>query len=175
MESDHRDPTTGLRRICARHACATLEAKLDTRLLVGRYDHQTFIVQSTSRIRRRRATVSLLLFSIGLEFSFRRLKSMGMIALVGGSLQVCVTLVVFGILFSIFVSPSTAAVLGAMVALSSTAVVLRILVDRAEIDSTRGRTALGILLFQDIAVVPLVLMVSLLSHGARSANSSNCY
>ena len=109
--------------------------------------------------------VSLLLFSIGLEFSFRRLKSMGMIALVGGSIQVFVTLVLFGIVFSIFVSPSTAAVLGAMVALSSTAVVLRVLVDRAEIDSTRGRTALGILLFQDIAVVPLVLMVSLLSRG----------
>jgi CPA2 family monovalent cation:H+ antiporter-2 len=110
--------------------------------------------------------VSLLLFSIGLEFSFRRLKSLGLIALVGGSFQVFITLGVCSLLFSIFVSPATAAVLGAMVALSSTAVVLRVLVDRAEIDSTRGRTALGILLFQDIAVVPLVLMVSLLSRGA---------
>lgn len=59
----------------------------------------------------------------------------------------------------------SAVVLGAIAALSSTAVVLRVLVDRAEIDSIRGRNALGILLFQDIAVVPLVILVSVLSNG----------
>ncbi|MEN8807698.1 MAG: cation:proton antiporter [Desulfobacterales bacterium] len=59
----------------------------------------------------------------------------------------------------------SAVVLGAIAALSSTAVVLRVLVDRAEIDSVRGRNALGILLFQDIAVVPLVILVSVLRNG----------
>ena len=60
---------------------------------------------------------------------------------------------------------SAAVVLGAMVALSSTAVVLRILVDNAAIDSVHGRNALGILLLQDVAVVPLVLLVTILTKG----------
>lgn len=109
--------------------------------------------------------VSLLLFSIGLEFSFRRFKSMGSVALAGGTLQVLATMLVFGFLFALRFPFRTALVLGAMVALSSTAVVLRILIDRTEIDSIRGRNALGILLVQDIAVVPLVLLVAMLSHG----------
>lgn len=109
--------------------------------------------------------VSLLLFSIGLEFSFRRLKNMGALALGGGSLQVLLTLMVFGSIFLLKYPSNTAVALGAMVALSSTAVVLRILVDRTEIDSIRGRNALGILLMQDIAVVPLFLLVAVLSYG----------
>lgn len=109
--------------------------------------------------------VALLLFSIGLEFSFRRLKSMGIVALVGGSLQVVMTLGIFTGLLSIFMPVKSAVALGAIATLSSTAVVLRVLVDRAEIDSVRGRNALGILLFQDIAVVPLVILVSVLSKG----------
>ena len=61
--------------------------------------------------------------------------------------------------------PLEAVVVGAMVALSSTACVLRILIDRAEIDSTYGRLSLGILLVQDAAVVPLMLLVTLLTTG----------
>ena len=107
--------------------------------------------------------VALLLFSIGLEFSFNRLKSMGTQVLVLGLLQISVTMVVF---FAVLVLPFTflqAIVLGTIAALSSTAVVLRVLVDRAEIDSIRGRYALGILLLQDAAVVPMVLLVTILS------------
>ncbi len=62
---------------------------------------------------------------------------------------------------------SQALVLGAVVTLSSTAVVLPVMVDRAEIDALHGRTALGILLPQDIAV--LVLMVTLMAHGGKAA------
>ncbi len=109
--------------------------------------------------------VALLLFSIGLEFSFQRLKRLGAIALGGGTLQVCVTLTVFTVGFLIFRPLGESLALGAMVALSSTAVVMRVLVDRAEIDSPRGRNALGILLLQDIAVVPLVIMVTLIGQG----------
>jgi CPA2 family monovalent cation:H+ antiporter-2 len=109
--------------------------------------------------------VSLLLFSIGLEFSFLRLKRMGAVALLGGVLQVVVTLAVFTLFFS-FRQPTAAALaLGEMVAVSSTAIVLRVLADRAEIDSVSGRAALGILLLQDIAVVPLVLSLTILSGG----------
>ncbi len=113
--------------------------------------------------------VSLLLFSIGLEFSFSRLRQLGATALVGGSLQVIVTLAVFAGLLALQTPPATAAALGAMAALSSTAVVLRVLVDRATIDSVYGRNALGILLLQDIAVVPLVLLVTVLTQGGDGA------
>ena len=113
--------------------------------------------------------VALLLFSIGLEFSFGRLKRMGKVALGGGSLQVAVTMTAFALGFFLFKPFSQALALGAIVALSSTAVILRVLVDRAEIDAVHGRTALGILLLQDIAVVPLVLMVTIMAHGGKAA------
>jgi CPA2 family monovalent cation:H+ antiporter-2 len=111
--------------------------------------------------------VSLLLFSIGLEFSFRRLRRLGVMALGGGSLQVVATIIIVMLVASRFASWKEAIALGALVALSSTAIVLRTLVDRSEIDSIRGRTSLGILLLQDIAIVPLVILVTLLAPGAQ--------
>lgn len=109
--------------------------------------------------------VALLLFSIGLEFSFGRLKRLGRVALFGGSLQVAVTVAVCA-LATVWFGPLTQALaIGAIVTLSSTAVVLRVLVDRAEVDAVHGRTALGILLLQDIAVVPLVLMLTIMASG----------
>jgi CPA2 family monovalent cation:H+ antiporter-2 len=109
--------------------------------------------------------VSLLLFSIGLEFSFGRLKRLGSLALVGGFLQVTVTLAVFASLFYFQYAIGPAVALGEMLAVSSTAIVLRTLMDRSEMDSVSGRAALGILLMQDIAVVPLVLSLTVMSHG----------
>ena len=79
-----------------------------------------------------------------------------------------ITMTAFALGFFLFKPLSQALVLGAIVALSSTAVVLRVLVDRAEIDAVHGRTALGILLLQDIAVVPLVLMVTIMAHGGKA-------
>ena len=126
--------------------------------------------------------VSLLLFSIGMEFSFNHLRKMGRIAFVGGTIQVIatvalvtlvmITLVAFSqaITRVTLVAFSQAITMGAIVALSSTAVVLRVLVDRAEIDSVRGQACLGILLLQDIAIVPLVLMVSLFTSTASDIN-----
>jgi CPA2 family monovalent cation:H+ antiporter-2 len=112
--------------------------------------------------------VSLLLFSIGLEFSFGRLRRLGRVALAGGILQVTVTLAVFALIFAFRARPGAALAWGEMVAVSSTAIVLRILMDRAEMDSVSGRAALGILLLQDIAVVPLVLSITVLSHGGSA-------
>lgn len=107
--------------------------------------------------------VSLLLFAIGLEFSARRLLRLGRIALLGGSLQVGVTLVLgYLIAMGAGCSARVSLAIGAMVALSSTACVLRVLTDRGELDSVHGRSALGILLLQDVAVVPLVLFVTML-------------
>ncbi|TKJ42275.1 sodium:proton exchanger [candidate division LCP-89 bacterium B3_LCP] len=110
--------------------------------------------------------VALLLFVIGLEFSWRRLRSIGVIALGGGTLQVLVTAVLSaGVCRLLGFDLRLALTVGAIVALSSTAVVLRLLINRVEIDSIHGRNALGILLFQDIAVVPLVLLVTALGGG----------
>ncbi|MEW5909608.1 MAG: cation:proton antiporter [Thermodesulfobacteriota bacterium] len=111
--------------------------------------------------------VDLLLFSIGLEFSFRRLLRMGSIALGGGSLQVIITLILYASLFLIKYPVNVSLVFGSAAALSSTAVVLRVLADRMEMDSVRGRNALGILLLQDIAVVPLVLFITMLGAGGE--------
>lgn len=113
--------------------------------------------------------VSLLLFSIGLEFSFGRLKRLGKVVLIGGILQVTVTFALFALLFSINGDARPAIPWGEMVAVSSTAIVLRVLVDRAELDSVSGRAALGILLIQDIAVVPLVLSLTIMSRGGSAA------
>ncbi len=110
--------------------------------------------------------VALLLFSIGLEFSFARLRQMGAIAFGGGTIQVAGTLLLIALALVVPRGIPEALTVGAIIALSSTAVVMRMLVDRAEIDSVRGRTCLGFLLLQDIAIVPLVLMVGLVSPAA---------
>ena len=107
--------------------------------------------------------VALLLFTIGLEFSWRRLRTVGPIALGGGTVQVLLTCALTtGVCLTLGLAGRPALAVGAMVALSSTACVLRLLVSRAEIDGVYGRNALGMLLLQDIAVVPLVLVVTAL-------------
>jgi CPA2 family monovalent cation:H+ antiporter-2 len=108
--------------------------------------------------------VALLLFSIGLEFSLPRLRSLGTLALGGGTMQVVGTTILAGAgAMALGASLPAAIACGAAVALSSTASVLRLLRDRTELDSLHGRASLGILLFQDVAVVPLVVLVTALS------------
>ena len=114
--------------------------------------------------------VSLLLFSIGLEFSFQQMRKMGRMALGGGSVQILATVIIVTLLAIGYTSASEALTIGAIIALSSTTVVLRMLVDRSEIDSVHGRTCLGILLLPDLANVPIVLMVSLFRPAAPEAN-----
>ena len=107
--------------------------------------------------------VALLLFSLGLEFSVERLKGLGSRPLLGGAVQVVVTVLVgaaVALAFGMAVKPAIA--LGAMVALSSTAVVLRILMERGEMEMPHGRNSLGVLLTQDIAVVPLAVLMTVL-------------
>ncbi|MFG0246548.1 MAG: cation:proton antiporter [Phycisphaerales bacterium JB052] len=107
--------------------------------------------------------VALLLFTIGLEFSWPRLKGLGIAALGGGAAQILVTMAVgLACAKALGLGFNTSLVIGAIVSLSSTACVLRLLIARAEIESVHGRYALGILLMQDIAVVPLFLLVSVL-------------
>ena len=114
--------------------------------------------------------VALLLFSIGLEFSFKQLMKMGRMAFGGGTLQVVLTMLVVTLVMYFMVGLPRALTLGAILALSSTTIVLRLLVDRMEIDSVKGRACLAILLLQDIAIVPLVLMVSFFTPATAEIN-----
>ncbi len=114
--------------------------------------------------------VALLLFAIGLEFSPRRLVTLGSIVLKTGPLQVVLTTACgAGAAIVCGLGSREALVVGMIVAMSSTACVLRLMTDRAEIDSQHGRTALGILLVQDVAVVPMMLLVSVMGTGAHWA------
>jgi monovalent cation:H+ antiporter-2, CPA2 family len=109
--------------------------------------------------------VALLLFSVGLEFSFARLRQLGNVATVGGTLQVVVTsAIMFLACRALGISAPAAVALGLGFAMSSTAVVLRELTDRAQLDSTHGRNAIGILLLQDVAVIPILILTDALAH-----------
>ena len=108
--------------------------------------------------------VTLLMFTIGLEFNWSRLKRLGALALVSGTLQILITMALaFGMAWVCGFSWRASVALGAVLALSSTAVVLPVLQRRGEADSVHGRFALGVLLVQDVAVVPLVLVVGALA------------
>lgn len=107
--------------------------------------------------------VALLLYSLGLEFSFQRMQALGSRLLWGGVLQVVVTLLVGGLIALLGgMAMREATAVGAMVSLSSTACVLRVLMDRAETDTPHGRITIGVLLVQDIAVVPLASLMTIL-------------
>ncbi len=107
--------------------------------------------------------VILLMFLIGLEFSLSHiLKNVGRI-FSAGILQLGLTAAAVTVLTSMFgFSTRTGLIFGILVGLSSTAIVLKMITDRAEIDTSHGRVGIGVLLFQDICVLPLMLMVPLL-------------
>ena len=108
--------------------------------------------------------VALLLFTIGLEFSLRRLLDMKRLVLLGGGLQVTFTVLAVMAIAYLLGRPSNQAIFfGFLFALSSTAIVLKSYIDRAEIDAPHGRAGVGILLFQDLSIVPMMLMVPILS------------
>jgi CPA2 family monovalent cation:H+ antiporter-2 len=116
--------------------------------------------------------VALLLFTIGLEFSLRRLLEMKRLVLLGGTLQVVVSIVVVTFITYELGRPLRQAIFfGFLFALSSTAIVLKAYIDRAEIDAPHGRAAVGILLFQDLSIVPMMLTIPILS--GRNANSTS--
>jgi CPA2 family monovalent cation:H+ antiporter-2 len=117
--------------------------------------------------------VVLLLFAVGIEVSLRDLLKIKKYVLVGGSLQVILTiLTVFVILLGMQVPPGEALLLGFLVSMSSTAIVLRIIQKKEQFDSTYGKTTLGILIFQDIVVVPMMLIVPLLPGAVETAADS---
>ncbi len=107
--------------------------------------------------------VVFLLFTIGLEFSLPQLKAMRWTVFGLGGAQVFVSLGLLGTAaWLLGVSPGGSVVLGGALALSSTAIVVKQLTEQIEIHSRHGRRAVGVLLFQDLAVVPLLILIPLL-------------
>jgi CPA2 family monovalent cation:H+ antiporter-2 len=113
--------------------------------------------------------VVFLMFSIGLEFSLAKLLTMRRLVLGLGAAQVGISIVLI-----VFVAMATGAdwraglVLGGVFAMSSTAILAKMLSERLELNSPHGRQIVGILLFQDLAVVPLLIVIPALARGAET-------
>jgi CPA2 family monovalent cation:H+ antiporter-2 len=104
--------------------------------------------------------VALLLFGVGIEFSLERLRRRLVPMVVSGALQVGITIAVGAVLFHLAGTAwPTALFCGFLVSLSSTAVVFKLYTEDGEIDAPHGQAAAGILLFQDLALVPMMLLV----------------
>jgi len=108
--------------------------------------------------------VILLLFTIGLEFSFSNLRKIKRFILLGGGLQVLLTIFVTAMLIVLMGRSVRESVFwGFVLALSSSAIVIKMLQDRNEINSDNGKITLAMLLFQDVMIVPLMLLTPILA------------
>ena len=117
--------------------------------------------------------IVFLMFTIGLEFSVKHLIQMKKEVFVIGSLQVIITSIIFTFITNrlFLLDIKTSIIIGSALALSSTAIVLKVLNDNGDIHRPYGRNSVGILIFQDIAVVPILLMITLF--GNESASIGN--
>src|SRR5688572_20412686 len=111
--------------------------------------------------------VVFLMFSIGLEFSLAKLKSMHRLVFGLGSAQVGATIAIaVAAAVALGASWQTGLALGGIAAMSSTAIVSKLLAERGELDSAHGREVIAVLLFQDLAVVPLLVLIPVLGQPA---------
>jgi len=112
--------------------------------------------------------VILLLFTLGLEFSLSELRRMGRVAILGGIAQILLTAAVGLALGKLLGWQLTEAIFfGFLIALSSTAVVLKTLMERGELDTGHGRVMIGILLVQDLSLVPLMIILPAIGGGGE--------
>ncbi|QDU09893.1 cation:proton antiporter [Gimesia aquarii] len=116
------------------------------------------------------AGVFLLLFSIGLEFHLDDLKRLGFKLIIGGAVQMTlVAIPVAAVLLWLSISWQSAVLIAAAVTFSSTVLVFKALSERGHSEQSHGRRAIGILLFQDAALIPLLLLVPLLTGTGQAA------
>ncbi len=117
--------------------------------------------------------VVLLLFTIGIEFSLEELWKIKRSVLLGGVLQVGLTILAAFVITKQLGQPiGNSIFIGFLISLSSTAIVLKILQERAEVDSPHGRTTLAVLIFQDVIIIPMMLFTPILA-GATSPVASS--
>jgi monovalent cation:proton antiporter-2 (CPA2) family protein len=118
--------------------------------------------------------VVLLLFIIGLELQPTRLWVMRRLVFGLGAAQVTLCTVLLGVAgYLLGLQPVTAAIVGFGLSLSSTPLVLQVLAERGQLKSQHGRSAFGILLFQDLAVLPVLAILPLISHTASTTRTAN--
>lgn len=129
-----------------------------TGIVLGHAINDTTMISSLSEL-----GVIFLLFIIGLEFSEEKFSSIKRYALIGGILQVVLTTVLISVLgICLGLGLNSAIFLGFLVAFSSTAIVMKIMQQKRITHSVQGRVTLGILIFQDIAVIVVILITPLL-------------
>ena len=117
--------------------------------------------------------VIFLLFTIGVDLSLKELWKMKKDLFLGGTFQIVFTTTLTLIVCTALgFSPATATFLGFLISLSSTAIVLKVLQERNEVYSLHGKTSLAILIFQDLAIVPLILLTPLLAGSSVSFEGS---
>jgi CPA2 family monovalent cation:H+ antiporter-2 len=117
--------------------------------------------------------IVLLLFTIGIEFSVRNLIKAKKAVLIGGVLQVGIVIILTAIIARFSGSTLNESVfIGFLIALSSTAIVLRIIQSRGELGTFHGQTTMSILIFQDIIIVPMILFTPLLAGESDSTGQS---
>jgi CPA2 family monovalent cation:H+ antiporter-2 len=155
--------------VCSRLGIMPIVAFLLTGAAIG--PHALGLVQDEALIEAAAEVgVILLLFTIGIEFSLEKLARIKRIIVIGGGIQVgLVIAVVTSGLAALGVDWRTGVFTGCLVALSSTAIVMKLLMDRGAVSSDEGQAALGILIFQDLAVVAMVLLVPMLGGTDASA------
>ena len=108
--------------------------------------------------------IVFLMFTIGLEFSLPKLNSMRKIIFGLGAIQVVTTILTTMAISRLFnLNFGSAFIIGSAFSLSSTAIVLKILVERIDLNSRHGKLATGILLFQDLAVIPILILIPAIS------------
>ena len=110
--------------------------------------------------------VMILLFSLGLEFSLKKLMETRVAVFVTGPLQMAGTAIpVILLARHLGVSTGTGLIYGILIAVSSTTVLMKMLAERSEVDSLHGRIGLGISIFQDLCTVPMIVAIPLLASG----------
>ncbi len=115
--------------------------------------------------------IVFLLFEIGLELPLERLRRLWRSALLAGGIQVAATVAVVALGSAVFgLEPASALILGGIVAMSSTALVMRLLVDRGQVDAPHGQLAVAILILQDLSIVPFLLAIPLLAGDAGTSS-----
>ena len=113
--------------------------------------------------------VVFLMFSIGLEFSLARLRGMQRLVFGLGTAQVVATIVLVMLATLVFgLGWRAGLALGGVLAMSSTAIVSKMLIERAELSTPHGQNVMGVLLLQDLAVVPLIIIIPALASGGEA-------
>ncbi len=109
--------------------------------------------------------IVFLMFTIGLEFSINHLKSMKKELFLYGSLQMVIITTIFSLIciFFLHFDIAISIIIGSTISLSSTAIIIKMLEEKGDLQRQYGRKSLGILLFQDIAVIPILLMISIIA------------